>query len=89
MINKVNYSADFETDDSVGVFKEFFRTNRGVTDYRLYSEYAGKTTHIASSMPISYFKTDMRKRLMKTVLFAHSSLNGTQDDFLAYEGGYS
>jgi hypothetical protein len=68
MVNSVNYIEEFETEDDLPTFKEFIKQKKGTINYRLYSEFAGKSTHIASSISLKYFDSDLRKRLIKTVL---------------------
>ena len=67
MANSINYVEDFNTESDLPVFKEFVKKQKKVTNYRLYSDFGGKSTHLATNISLKHFDKPLRKRIMKTV----------------------
>ena len=64
----MNYTDIFGTDEGLVEFKEYLKQKGGATNYRLYAEFSGKTTHNACSLSLDYFEPELRKRLTRTVI---------------------
>ena len=67
MVNSVNFVKEFNTESDLTVFKDYIRKMKGKSDYRLYTEFEGKATHLASSISLKHFDSALRKRVLKTV----------------------
>ena len=61
MVNSVNYTKEFNTESDLPVFKDYIKKMKGKSDYRLYTEFEGKTTHLASSKSIKHFDSALRR----------------------------
>ena len=77
MANSINYMEDFNTESDLSEFKEFVKKQKGVTNYRLYSDFGDKSTHLATSISLKHFDKPLRKRIMKTVSIKISILFST------------
>ena len=67
MANSVKYKEEFNTMADLAAFKDFVKKHKGSTTYRLYSEFGGKTTHLATTISLQHFDSTLRKRIIKTV----------------------
>ena len=63
----MDYKKDFKCNDDLSKFTNMFKANGGSVDTRVNVEYKGLSLHNAMTIPITFFREDLRTRLVKTV----------------------
>lgn len=63
-------------------FTGFMKEKGGTNQYRMYSKFGGKTTHIATRISIKHFKSALQKRILKTVRLPLLTLDYLTNEFL-------
>jgi len=64
----VNYRERFGTTEELPIFMDHIKSNGGHTNFKVSAEFHGKRVHSAAALCIKYFRKDVQRRMIKSLV---------------------